>query len=115
MLATLAFIAAGGFCGGISRYLATTKIHTLWGVVVANLLAGFLLGLLTTAPTQPWLLLFAGTGCCGALSTWSTAAKQFWETWRSNKRLCLAYSCSSLAGGLLATALGVNLGAIFLG
>lgn len=57
MLATLAFIAAGGFCGGISRYLATTKIHTLWGVVVANLLAGFLLGLLTTAPTQPWLLL----------------------------------------------------------
>lgn len=104
-------VAVGGALGAMGRLLAdraalrwTPQVAEL-GVLVANVVASFLLGWLGAgevllgsvpgrAPTAPtfmggpvlgidWWL--AGAGLAGALSTWSTAAVQVARRWREGQ------------------------------
>jgi CrcB protein len=80
--ARVAAIMAGGALGTLARAgLAEAMPHHAgrwpWATFIANLAGAFILGwLLTrlaerTAPTRYWRV-FAGTGFCGALTTFST-------------------------------------------
>lgn len=68
-------VAAGGALGAAVRYLLVLRISGRfpWSILVANLAGSFLLGLLLDS-APPDLLLFAGVGFCGALTTFSTFA-----------------------------------------
>lgn len=62
-------VFVGAVLGGIGRLFLARRLPPLWGTFIANMLACALLG---WAPNS--LLLAAGLA--GALSTWSTLAKE---------------------------------------
>ncbi len=78
-----------------------------WGTLVANMagsiLLAWLFGFLTTPGTRTRLWrLFAGTGFCGALTTFSTFQVEVIGLSKDGRPgLAVAYAAVSLAGGLL--------------
>lgn len=71
---TLILVAAGGALGGICRWLLSRIPAPRVGTFAANAAAAGVLGFVLTAPSI-WPLA-AGAGFAGALSTWSTLAKE---------------------------------------
>ncbi|MDP9798535.1 CrcB protein [Catenuloplanes nepalensis] len=76
---TFGLVLIGGAAGAVLRLLLDTAAvarlgrRLPWGILAANTLGSLLLGLLHgTAPA--WVIALAGTGFCGALTTWSTLA-----------------------------------------
>ena len=102
-------VALGAAVGAPARYLldrvVQRRVGQPWGTVVVNVAGSFLLGLLAGLPSG-WQLL-AGTGFCGALTTWSTFA---YETVRraeeGRTRRAAAEALAGLTAGVLAAALG---------
>src|SRR5699024_920491 len=74
------WVALGAMLGAPLRYLTDRLVqarHTSawpWGPLTVNVLGSLLLGLLVAASGP--LALLAGTGFCGAYTTWSTAAHE---------------------------------------
>ena len=66
-------VFVGGAIGGLLRYGCTRWLGSRGGVLVANLVACYVLGLSTLLSFHPALV---ATGLAGALSTWSTLAKE---------------------------------------
>ena len=82
MLKPILAIAAGSACGGLLRWVLSQRLNALLpdmppGTLLANLLAGYIVGLaiayFAQAPglSPEWRLLII-TGFCGGLSTFST-------------------------------------------
>ncbi len=77
----------GGGLGSLARYgmaLIINKLgyHFMWATMLANILACFIIGLLTALMlkgnlTEQQRLLFA-TGFCGGFSTFSTFSNETW-------------------------------------
>jgi CrcB protein len=119
----LALVVAGGFVGTLGRYgladLAPTRAGAWpWGTFVANIGGAFVLGVLLellalNGPDAAWrqrARLLLGTGFCGALTTYSTLAVETDLLIRSRDvGLASGYLAASVAGGLLATAVGVGI------
>lgn len=114
---TVLLVLLGGALGAPTRYLADQYVQSRhdtvlpWGTFAVNIAGSTLLGLLAGAAaggTLPaWLLTLAGTGFCGALTTFSTFG---YETLR------LVQSGSwALAGLNVAGSVGVGLGGCALG
>jgi CrcB protein len=118
--ARIAVIAGGGAIGTLARAgLAEALPHRSdqwpWATFIANLVGAFILGwLLTrlaerTAPAQYWRF-FAGTGFCGALTTFSTFQIETLQFVRHDQlALAVAYPAASLAAGLALAVTGVLL------
>ncbi len=78
---TLLFIALGGGLGAVGRYLITqlaaivVGAHLPWGTLSANVIGGFLMGLITGAfegrTHDPDFRLFLTTGVLGGFTTFS--------------------------------------------
>lgn len=78
---TLLFIALGGGIGAVARYLITQLAalvigpHLPWGTLSANIIGGFLMGLVTGAfegrTHDPTFRLFLTTGVLGGFTTFS--------------------------------------------
>ncbi|SFP02986.1 CrcB protein [Amycolatopsis arida] len=75
---TVLLVAAGAAVGAPLRYLLDRAIQFRhgsafpWGTLAVNVLGCLVLGLLTGLPTTPAVSALAGTGFCGALTTYST-------------------------------------------
>ena len=112
---TLGLVLIGGAAGAVARLLLDTAASAHlgrrlpWGILAANVLGSLLLGLLHgTAPG--WLVALAGTGFCGALTTWSTlAADTVRLAEQRPRRLGALNLVSHLTLGFLAAALGWRL------
>jgi fluoride exporter len=118
--ARLAVIAAGGVIGTLGRAgLAEALPHSTdewpWATFIVNLAGAFILGwVLTrlaerTAPAEHWRF-FAGTGFCGALTTFSTFQVETLEFVRHGElALAVGYPLTSIVAGMGLAVLGVLL------
>jgi CrcB protein len=80
-VATALLVVAGGAVGAPARYLTDLLVQSRhdsvfpWGTFTVNVAGSFVLGLIAAAVgggAPGWLLTLAGTGFCGALTTFST-------------------------------------------
>ncbi len=107
MTVALFVVAAAG--GAVLRHLVATGLRDArTGVLVANVVGSFLLGLL--AGSSHTVVVVLGTGFCGARTTWSTFAHDVaTETATGDRRRAAVHAAVSLALGLAAAALGLGL------
>jgi len=113
---TFLLVLLGGAVGAPARYLtdlAVQRRHDTalpWGTWTVNVVGSFALGVVA-ASGPGWLVTLAGTGFCGALTTFSTFG---YETVRLTEEgetaAAVANVVGSLVAGLTAAALGWVLG-----
>lgn len=117
----LALVAVGGMAGATVRALTATHLavpagHWPNATFAVNIIGAFILGaLLETLADERLnqqlalrLRLLAGTGFCGALTTYSTLAVEVDLLTRGHHLvLAGAYAAASVSVGLLATATGI--------
>ncbi|MFC7027111.1 fluoride efflux transporter FluC [Halomicroarcula sp. GCM10025324] len=106
----LLLVGLGGVAGALGRHLVGTRLERDRADTLAvNVLGSVLLGALVAAPVGESVLLVAGTGFCGAFTTFSSFA---FETVRLAE-LGHPRAAGLYAGGTLFSALaGVGIGGI---
>lgn len=101
-------VGVGGVLGAIARHLVGERVDTnTLDTLTVNLAGSFLLGALVAAPVAESVLLLAGTGFCGAFTTFSSFAVEtvrLAETGEPER--ALANAVVNLAGAILAVFLG---------
>ncbi|MFB8774217.1 fluoride efflux transporter CrcB [Streptomyces broussonetiae] len=114
-------VVVGGMVGAPLRYLTDRAVQSRhdsvlpWGTFAANVTGCLLLGLLTGAAVagaaDSGVLLFLGTGLCGALTTYSTFSYETLRLAETGARLyAAANAAGSVAAGLGAAFAGVAVG-----
>ncbi|WP_276260016.1 fluoride efflux transporter CrcB [Haloglomus litoreum] len=101
-------VGLGGVAGALARHLLGERIEeATYDTLAVNVIGSFLLGVLVAVPVGSDLLLLAGTGFCGAFTTFSSFA---YETvrlaeggygWRAVRNAVV-----NLVGALVAVGLG---------
>lgn len=123
----LVVLAAGGVAGCLVRYLVTSALPTPrggWptGTFVVNLVGCLALGLILEHLARRsrddgrlgLLRLGLGTGLIGTFTTYSTLAVEIDLVVRDGAPwLAATYTAATVVGGLLATAAGVAIAAVF--
>ncbi|GAA3441890.1 fluoride efflux transporter CrcB [Planomonospora venezuelensis] len=100
-------VALGAAVGAPLRYLADRAVQARhdatfpWGTFTVNTAGSALLGLLLALPVDGWVTALAGTGFCGALTTYSTFAYETVRLAGNGERLrAILNVAASIAGGL---------------
>jgi CrcB protein len=120
---TLFAIALGGALGAMLRFrlrYLTQKAKIPMGTLPGNILASFILGLVTALfadaffavqSWQSWFFPFLTIGIAGSLSTFSSLALEMHEiTKKTNWRTSIGYAALSFGLGLAALSLGLFMG-----
>ncbi|MEU0335891.1 fluoride efflux transporter CrcB [Streptomyces sp. NPDC006193] len=113
-------VGAGAVVGAPLRYLTDRAVQARhdslfpWGTFLVNVVGCLLLGLLTGAVSAgaagPRLQLLAGTGLCGALTTYSTFSYETLRLTEAGSGLYAAVNVvASVAAGLAAAFTGASL------
>jgi CrcB protein len=107
-LASAALVGVGGVCGALARHLVGERVETgTLDTLAVNVLGSFALGAVVALPGPESVVLVAGTGFCGAFTTFSTFAFEtvrLFET--GERRRALANALGTLVGALVAVLLG---------
>jgi CrcB protein len=112
------FIALGGACGTLFRYLLNQSLLSSsfpLGTILENLVGSFLLGILTAFVLErnisdTWKH-GIGVGFCGSFTTMSTFAADTHELFLNGTLFSLSsYLIGSLAGGICIAFLGMVIG-----
>jgi CrcB protein len=120
-MSAAALLGFGVACsaGAVTRYLLDGAIRGRaggrfpWGIWAVNVSGSLLLGLLAGAEVGGVPLLVAGTGFCGAYTTFSTFAYESVTLAEDGRRdLAAANAVGSVAAGLAAAAAGIWLGGL---
>jgi fluoride exporter len=110
---TVALVLIGAALGAPARYVADLLLQGRhdsvfpWGTYAVNVAGCALLGFLAALPARAGLMAFAGTGFCGALTTYSTFG---YETVRLAQGGARTLAVLNVAGSILA-----GLGAAYCG
>lgn len=114
---TLVLIAVGAALGAPLRYLTDRFLQARhdsvfpWGTLAVNVAGSLLLGLLLGGHANTAIMALAGTGFCGALTTYSTFS---YETLRLAQTGSRSYATiniiANVAAGIGAAFLGVAVG-----
>jgi CrcB protein len=110
---TVVLIALGAAVGAPLRYLVDRAVQSRhgsvfpWGTFTVNVAGSALLGFLAALPAHHGLMALAGTGFCGALTTYSTFG---YETLRLAEDGARAYAVLNAVAGIVA-----GLGAAYCG
>ncbi len=111
---TLLLIALGAAAGAPLRYLTDRAVQARhdsvfpWGTFTVNVAGAFILGLLAALPVDGGVMAFAGTGFCGALSTYSTFGYETLRLAETGARsYALLNAAASIAAGLGAAYCGM--------
>lgn len=110
------YVAAVAACvaGALMRYGLAVVGRSPWSTLIANSIGALVLGVvahLAVTGEQPEVLLIAGAGFAGGLSTFSTLAVEIDGIWREGRqRFAVGYSALTLGVGLVAAGLGWMLG-----
>ncbi|GGQ32249.1 CrcB protein [Actinomadura coerulea] len=110
---TIVLIVLGAALGAPLRYLTDRAVQARhdsvfpWGTFTVNIAGSFTLGLLAALPADGGVMAFAGTGFCGALSTYSTFG---YETLRLAEERMRFYAVVNAGAGIVA-----GLGAAYCG
>ncbi|GAA4226191.1 fluoride efflux transporter CrcB [Actinomadura meridiana] len=111
---TVLLIALGAALGAPLRYLTDRAVQARhdsvfpWGTMTVNVTGSFVLGLLVALPADTGVMSFAGTGFCGALSTYSTFGYETVRLAEEGARLpALLNAVASVAAGLGAAYCGM--------
>lgn len=116
---TVLMIAFGAALGAPARYLTDRALQARhetvfpWGTLTVNLVASLLLGFLAGAGSSinTDVAVLAGTGFCGALSTYSTFSYETLRLLEDGARFYAAANVAvSLVAGIGAAALGWSIG-----
>ncbi|GAB2517256.1 Putative fluoride ion transporter CrcB [Corynebacterium atrinae] len=106
MSTALLLVAAGGFLGGLGRWALSRWPGGLVGTWTANVLACVVVGAVVAKHDATGLLW--GTGFAGALSTWSTLARELGELVKRRRwRTVILYAAATLSAGLAGVGLGI--------
>lgn len=102
---TVVFVALGAALGAPARYLADRLLQGRhnsafpWGTFAVNVAGSGLLGFLAALPARSGLMSLAGTGFCGALTTYSTFG---YETIRLAQRGARTLAVLNVGASILA-------------
>lgn len=110
------WVALGAALGAPARYLLDRAVQSRhdsvfpWGTLLVNVAGSLLLGFLAALPTDGAVLAVAGTGFCGALTTYSTFSYETLRLLQDRARLLAALNVgTSLVAGLGAAYCGMAL------
>ena len=114
---TVLLVLLGGAVGAPLRYLTDLAIQSRhdsvfpWGTFGVNVIGSFVLGCVASAvyaaAWPAWVLTLAGTGLCGALTTFSTFGYETVRLLEDGSTLTAVANClASLLVGLVACAGG---------
>lgn len=110
---TVVLVLVGAMIGAPARYLTDRFVQARhdslfpWGTLTVNVVGCLILGALTGAAAGSPVLAFAGTGFCGALTTYSTFG---YETVRLLEQRATFYATMNILVSVIA-----GLGAALLG
>jgi CrcB protein len=117
------WVCLGAAVGAPTRYLVDRAVQARhdsvlpWGTVVVNVVGslalGLLLGVASARDVPDAVVLVAGTGLCGALTTWSTFGYETFRLLEDGALRPAAVNVTvSLVVGTLAAVAGYALGAL---
>jgi fluoride exporter len=113
---TVLLVLLGGAVGAPARYLTDVTVQRLhgtsfpWGTWTVNVTGSLVLGVVLSVGPG-WLVTLAGTGFCGALTTYSTFGYETVRLHEEGQRaIAVANVLATLVVGLVAAALGWWLG-----
>jgi CrcB protein len=119
---TALLVALGAAVGAPLRYLVDRAVARRvdsvfpWGTFAVNVAGSFVLGLLAAAALTAPVLALAGTGFCGALTTYSTFGYETVRLARDGARLVAALNAvGSVVAGVAAAYLGARLASLTVG
>jgi CrcB protein len=117
---TVLLVALGAAIGAPLRYLTDRTIQARhdsvfpWGTLTVNVVGSLVLGLLAGLPASVPLAAFAGTGFCGALTTYSTFSYETLRLAQAGARFYAAMNVVvSIVAGLGAASVGLLLAQAF--
>ncbi|SER83894.1 FluC/FEX family fluoride channel [Corynebacterium cystitidis] len=94
-------VGLGGFLGGMGRWALSLIPRARVGTFAANMIAAVVLGIAVSGPGLVPLAL--GSGFAGALSTWSTLAKEIGGLARAKQwRVLTRYVLATVVIGIIA-------------
>jgi CrcB protein len=113
---TVLLVALGAALGAPLRYLTDLALQSRlrsafpWGTLAVNVTGSLILGLVVGLPVPPAVAALAGTGFCGALTTYSTFGFETLRLARAGlRRHAVVNVLGSVAAGLAAAYLGILL------
>jgi len=102
-------VGIGGAVGAVLRHLVGLLVaddRLPVSTLTVNVVGSFALGAVTFLSVGSELLLFVGTGVCGAFTTFSSFSVDVVRLWETDRhRAALGYVVANTAGGLLAVGL----------
>lgn len=113
---TVLLVIFGAALGAPARYLIDRAVNARhgtgfpWGTFTVNVIGSALLGFLIALPAGSGLTAFAGTGFCGALSTYSTFGYETLKLADDGYRTAAVFNVvAGVTAGLGAAACGMTL------